>query len=447
MQKAVDDLLTDSKTTKDRIRQEHRIKARLQLMEDTAKQLLETYEDQDSARRNELESMEGEEVFDVFYDRLKDVKEYHRKFPDLQPPEEMEIKSKPKFSGAEWYGSFLDLNTFYERAMNMPVFPKYKGYNHFLEIFDKLDTIPRRLKFLHFPQYNTYLQEMAAYLISFQQKTNPLVEVEDIVELIHSDFSKQWKAEKVPGWFGEDENDKENEQDQENPLYCASCKNLFAKHSTFTNHLTGRKHIKNVNNHGTKKVDPRSEELAKTEFLIVSMVDLLRDVVTATHEYVIKKQTRTHEEIMADLEEAQVEDEVSEDESEEEEASAVYNPLNLPLGWDGKPIPFWLYKLHGLNIHYKCDICGGYTYRGPRAFQRHFNEWRHTYGLRCLGIENAPHYMHITKFEDAIALNEKITKNGATSGWKPDEEEEFEDDEGNVWNKKTYDDLKRQGII
>ena len=33
--------------------------------------------------------------------------------------------------------------------------------------------------------------------------------------------------------------------------------------------------------------------------------------------------------------------------SDEEEA--VYNPLKLPLGFDGKPIPYWLYKLHGLN--------------------------------------------------------------------------------------------------
>ena len=33
----------------------------------------------------------------------------------------------------------------------------------------------------------------------------------------------------------------------------------------------------------------------------------------------------------------------------------IYNPLNLPLGWDGKPIPYWLYKLHGLNLEFKCD--------------------------------------------------------------------------------------------
>lgn len=45
------------------------------------------------------------------------------------------------------------------------------------------------------------------------------------------------------------------------------------------------------------------------------------------------------------------------DESEEED-EFVYNPLKLPLGWDGKPIPYWLYKLHGLNLEFKCEICG-----------------------------------------------------------------------------------------
>lgn len=37
-----------------------------------------------------------------------------------------------------------------------------------------------------------------------------------------------------------------------------------------------------------------------------------------------------------------------------------------------QPIPYWLYKLHGLNLSYTCEICGNYTYRGPKVFQRHF---------------------------------------------------------------------------
>jgi splicing factor 3A subunit 3 len=35
--------------------------------------------------------------------------------------------------------------------------------------------------------------------------------------------------------------------------------------------------------------------------------------------------------------------------SESDEEEKTYNPLNLPMGWDGKPIPYWLYKLHGLG--------------------------------------------------------------------------------------------------
>ena len=42
------------------------------------------------------------------------------------------------------------------------------------------------------------------------------------------------------------------------------------------------------------------------------------------------------------------------------------------MGWDGKPIPLWLYKLHGLGIEFKCEICGGASYWGRRAFERHF---------------------------------------------------------------------------
>ena len=42
--------------------------------------------------------------------------------------------------------------------------------------------------------------------------------------------------------------------------------------------------------------------------------------------------------------------------SSDEEDDFVYNPLKLPMGWDGKPIPYWLYKLHGLNQVRLCLI-------------------------------------------------------------------------------------------
>jgi len=59
-------------------------------------------------------------------------------------------------------------------------------------------------------------------------------------------------------------------------------------------------------------------------------------------------------------------------EEEPEEEERIYNPLKLPLGWDGKPIPYWLYKLHGLGVEYRCEICSDFVYMGRKNFERHF---------------------------------------------------------------------------
>jgi len=180
---------------------------------------------------------------------------------------------------------------------------------------------------------------------------------------------------------------------------------------------------------------------------VTQFVNLLREQLQETIKYVELKQTRLPDEIAEDLATAEQDQEEESSESEEDE-KPIYNPLNLPLGWDGKPIPYWLYKLHGLNIEYKCEICGNYSYWGPRAFERHFKEWRHAYGMRCLGIPNTKHFMNITTFADAKALHEKLKKKAVISAeWKPEEEEEFEDNDGNVFNKKTFEDLRRQGLI
>jgi splicing factor 3A subunit 3 len=85
--------------------------------------------------------------------------------------------------------------------------------------------------------------------------------------------------------------------------------------------------------------------------------------------------------------------------ADEEDEGPIYNPLNLPLGWDGKPIPYWLYKLHGLGVEYKCEICGNQSYWGRRNFDRHFQEWRHAHGMRCLGVPNTKHFHDITLIE------------------------------------------------
>jgi splicing factor 3A subunit 3 len=81
----------------------------------------------------------------------------------------------------------------------------------------------------------------------------------------------------------------------------------------------------------------------------------------------------------------------------------IYNPMKLPVGYDGKPIPFWLYKLHGLSQEFSCEICGNFKYLGRKAFERHFQEGRHAHGMRCLGIPNTRQFQEITSIEDAYA--------------------------------------------
>ena len=59
--------------------------------------------------------------------------------------------------------------------------------------------------------------------------------------------------------------------------------------------------------------------------------------------------------------------------------------------------------------------------QGPKAFQRHFSEWRHAHGMRCLGIPNTAHFANVTQIEDAMALWEKLKIQKFDEAWKPDQ--------------------------
>lgn len=74
-------------------------------------------------------------------------------------------------------------------------------------------------------------------------------------------------------------------------------------------------------------------------------------------------------------------------------------------------------------------------------------EARHAFGMRALGLPNTKHFHEITKIEDALALAEKLKKEGRKEISQNETTEEMEDEEGNVYNRKTYEDLKKQGII
>lgn len=99
-----------------------------------------------------------------------------------------------------------------------------------------------------------------------------------------------------------------------------------------------------------------------------------------------------------------------------------------------------------------------------KNFDRHFQESRHAFGMRALGLPNTKHFHEITRIEDALACEfpnsllsklgakyfqvaEKLKREGKQEVFSQETMEELEDDEGNVYNRKTYEDLKKQGLI
>jgi splicing factor 3A subunit 3 len=297
-------------------------------------------------------------------------------------------------------------------------------YLAYLASFSDFSAIPAKQKTQSAP-YQQYLTDLKEYLLDFYRRTQPLVDLDDVIDETSAKFEKQWALHDVAGWDSSKE--AEDADNSTTPAhFCELCNKQFSSEGVFNGHLSGKKHMKAAakaaNGHESsgsapqaagsaksakKALEDKQKVIAFDEVLIRRMYELLTEVVQGTISYLELKQTRTHEELQAEIEEEEegtfsdvdVENENEEGEDEEEQ---LYNPLNLPLGWDGKPIPYWLYKLHGLGVEFKCEICGNHSYWGRRAFDRHFQEWRHAFGMRCLKIPNTKHFHDITLMRDAI---------------------------------------------
>ncbi|CAG8549036.1 25773_t:CDS:2 [Dentiscutata erythropus] len=463
-QAIVDQFMTDPKSHKERLAREHRVSDFLDRISSRSKFLYELYLDSDGARKGEIDALSGTSEFSEFYGRLKAIKDYHRRYPnETVEPLELEFINQTKsngeedeldklFSGEEGSGRFLDLHALHEQYVNLKNVKKL-DYLTYLSEFDNFAEYPKENKH---GEYIKYLEDLRSYLESFFGRVKPLSNLEDIKETTRKSFLQQWESGKFPGW------EKQIGSDEDKALFCAACRKNYKKQTVFDAHLTSKKHIKAASamleqgitsvdretqekliKEAEKERDSREREIAFIEALIRKYAEILGSQREDTKANVERKRALTDRERRMELEAEEVDD----IESESEDEDKIYNPLKLPLGWDGKPIPYWLYKLHGLGVEYPCEICGNYVYMGRKAFDRHFQEWRHAHGMRCLGIPNTRHFHEITLIEDAYALWEKLKSSGKTDEFKPDTMEEFEDQDGNVFNKKTYDDLKRQGLL
>merc|ERR1712151_406267 len=325
-------------------------------------------------------------------------------------------------------------------------------YIEWLKTFDQFHEIPRYCKYKE-KSYTEYVDSIITYLRDFLLRTQPIVGIEKLEQQFDKEFEERWTAKNIPGW---------QEATHRAKLFSLPTDRLFNNEAVMKSHMTGKQYKKKVEEvqklgfEDQRKLVRDSEEedkrIASLESRAAKWRDLLADTLTETVQHLQKKQSQTADEMAADADEDSDEDmdggvDISGDEMVDDEERPIYNPLNLPLGWDGKPIPFWLYKLHGLGIEYKCEICGNYSYWGRRAFERHFQEWRHAFGMRCLKIPNTAHFKEITKIEDAISLYEKLKKDAEDQTFRPDQDVECEDIQGNVMSQRAFEDLRRQGLV
>ncbi|KAH3766311.1 splicing factor SF3a60 [Pelomyxa schiedti] len=440
---------------------------------DSAQRLAASYDDVDGARREEIASIggAGPALYSAFYNRLREIKEYHKRFPtamadDNVGPCDLDYTPNVQFTGEEAYGKCLDLHSHYTAFLNLGAqFPK-KDYITYLDTFFQFED--RKLPHHTSPQYIAYLTNLMNYLIDFYRRAQPLFDIDSKITSINTEFEELWLAKKIARDFDytalvddktattttttETSSELRDSVAPPGTFFCDFCREKFSKETVFQHHQKSKRHLVKVAASTGKEVAITSGNPAQLkvvqqmEFCINNLAVSLTEVIRDTKDNVTKRQGRTLREIEDELDAAEVEEEeIPEDVEPEEEVKQTID--NYPVGWDGKPIPYWLYKLHGLGVEYKCEICGNTSYWGRRAYERHFQEWRHAHGMQCLGIPNTRHFHEITKINDALLLWEKIKRDKVKIEWRPDAEEEYEDVEGNVFNKKLYEDLVRQGVI
>lgn len=346
------------------------------------------------------------------------------------------------------------------------------------------------------------------------------MDVDALQRKAEDEFSQLWEEGKVPGW----EITKSNGAIE--GIWCPACmfsiwlpsyswdlqagsgQRQYAKQTVYDAHLSSKKHQKaaeklkadgdstnsaeklangsNSHANGTNASASKTRQPARLTHLITSLIITLLPTLAETKSNVERRFSLTAREREEELvEDAPVAAPPTADgaaqEEEPDEEERIYNPLKLPLGWDGKPIPYWLYKLHGLGVEYRCEICSDFVYMGRKNFERHFQVCFDLYnGVRCLILfhrrqdtplecvlwvcpiqsisTKSPKFKmrslvrvilnrDTSRLPLSFAVAEKLKREGRKEISQNETTEEMEDEEGNVYDRKTYEDLKKQGII
>lgn len=350
------------------------------------------------------------------------------------------------FSREEQYGQYMDFENFYLEWLNVVK----TGDVTLLQFLNLLRVFMDEEKYLTHPpmdrknnRYMKFLESLCSYVESFFFRKYALINKSAITSQIESQFTEYIKEPTEHSVKGQ---------------YCKACAKWFKTESVFVNHIPGKNHIKN---------EKQRKNALLSEYKLHRFFFLLQEEFKETYEFIEMKMALTADERMEEMKrltENYEKPAYSSDEKEGDENNAdlehdeqrsgkgqglLEGSFDMPLGPDGLPMPFWLYKLQGLDVEYPCEICSNQIFKGRRAFEKHFTAPTHQYHLRCLGIEPSSMFKGITKIKEAQKLWVDI--NSQKNSSKPmvssiELQVEVEDSVGNVMSKKLYDELKKQGL-
>lgn len=445
------------------------------------------YRDASGLRSKEVQQIGSGDPFEEFYKQVNEIKEHHARYPNEQA-EISELRYRPHkgtdgdplpslvdsmFSGEEAFGRYFDLHACHEEYINLPNV-KRLAYLQYLQIFDNFEPgyggVKRAEKLTD--QYFKYVGEVAGYLESFMRRTRPLENVDRVLASFDKEFAVAWDKDEVEGWKDESavatSDGGERALSSPDAVWCEACEKEFKNENVYKGHLNGRKHVKaaealaerqqgsdNAAASGGKSSAQRFKEraVAEREHRVKRLASAMSTEREDTRVNVERRQGMTERErqqeldnLMSMSEQPQQVQETGDGDDEDGE-ERIYNPLKLPLAWDGKPIPFWLYRLHGLGVEFPCEICGNFVYMGRRAFEKHFNEARHIYGLKRLGINDTHLFRDITNINEALKLWDKRQRDKKKDKVDEGSIVQMEDAEGNVMPEKVYYDLQKQGLL
>ncbi|CEP61245.1 SF3a splicing factor complex subunit PRP9 LALA0_S02e10000g [Lachancea lanzarotensis] len=360
--------------------------------------------------------------------------------PDIRSRKAQDVDVMAIFAKDEQYGEVLDLTTFHQQWLGVVK----RGDVTFLQFLTQMEKFQTK-EFLtnsgtnrNSGAYRDFVSLLCSYIDGLARRAYPILDWKSVDTNVATEFRSYLETPVI--------------DEQTLVYYCIACDKHFKVQTVYLAHLSGKKHAGNLR---------KNELFLAQEHKLHKFCQFLAPELSHTREFVERKLGFTSVEREAELERITANYEapiytVSEPEDHIPEGTTSETPSNLdnapdlPLGPDGFPIPYWLYKLQGLDIEYRCEVCGNYVYKGRRQFEKHFTEPRHTLGLRKLGVEPSATFQGLTTIADvqklASSLQSRATSTMARSkATKMDVE--VEDQDGNVMTQQMYEELEKQGLL